>query len=193
MRHLSKGFLMLAVVLLSQTAYAYLDSGWYAGGGVGWNKSNIGINDTYPSAYGIESVSAASQAFFGYRYNPNFALETDFIHIAKIRYNGTSTANDGEVKGRAISIEAVGVLPIQEQLALFVEGGLYQGYFDQTNNANMNFNAGRNPDNDIGYIHGMGIRYMLTPEIGVTGEWQKLSELHENSLKFINVIYLFEF
>ncbi len=198
MRQLFKLFLLTFSVCLSLPTYAGLDSGWYVGAGAGSNEaSDMSIYDTSTTAYTVDSTSSVINLFAGFRYNPNFAIEGGHIHISNVKYHGSSTTNTGEVKGRVLFAQAVGVLPVQEQVSVIVKGGLYRGYFDlddaNSDVSGMSFNASKAPDTESGVIYGLGVNYLLTPTFGFRAEWDQLSEYLRNNLFSFNLLYVFDF
>jgi OOP family OmpA-OmpF porin len=102
--------LVATIACLGATSAWAQDSGLYVGVGVG--QFNVDSGDDYDADDNVLKV------FGGYRFNPYFALEVDFIDLGSPEDRGVKT----EVNGFAPY--AIGTLPLGP-VELFARAGLY--------------------------------------------------------------------
>jgi OOP family OmpA-OmpF porin len=149
-----------AVALLSVVATPVVAADMYVGIRGGQAKTSIEnntfnattLNSTNPTGWGV---------FIGHDFNPNFAVEAEYLNLGEIK-GGT-----GSVKSTGFSVSGVGSLPLNEQFSLFGKlgyamitgkpGGSFTGY-DLKNRA---------------FTYGFGGQLNITPSVGIRLGWDK--------------------
>src|SRR6476646_6634438 len=111
--------LMVAATLALGASSAFAqETGWYGGLDVGSSHLS-GINTD-----SLDSFDKSDTAFdvnLGYRLNRNFALEGAYTDLGKFHF---SSADDCDVKPKAVSLSAVGILPLQSNFSLYFKDGI---------------------------------------------------------------------
>ena len=112
--------LMVAATLTLGASGAFAqETGWYGGLDVGSSHLS-GINTD-----SLDSFDKSDTAFdvnLGYRLNRNFAVEGAYTNLGKFHFS--SAAGDGDVKPTAVSLSAVGILPLQSNFSLYGKAGI---------------------------------------------------------------------
>ena len=107
------------------------DSGWYAGGSLGQTKATIDnaqvTNNLLGAGLGVSSLtnddlSQGGKLFGGYQFGKNFAMEGGYFDLGQFGFKATTlppgTLN-GDIRLRGVNIDAVGILPITDNLSVF--------------------------------------------------------------------------
>src|SRR5262245_28203294 len=99
--------LMIAATLALGASGAYAqEAGWY--GGIDVGSSHLSGIDAGGS---LDKSDIGVGVNVGYRLNRNFAVEGAYTDLGKFHFS--SAAGDGDVKPTAVSLSAVGILPLQ--------------------------------------------------------------------------------
>jgi len=116
--------LMVAASLALGASGAYAqhaqEAGWYGGLDVGGSHLS-GINTD-----SVDSFDKSDTAFglnVGYRLNRNFAVEGAYTDLGKFHFT-SAAAGDGDLKPTAVSLSAVGILPLQSSFSLYGKAGI---------------------------------------------------------------------
>jgi len=113
--------LMIAASLALGASGAYAqETGWYGGLDVGGSHLS-GINTD-----GLDSFDKSDTGFdvnLGYRLNRNFAVEGAYTDLGKFHFS-SAAVGDGDVKPTAVSLSAVGILPLQSNFSLYGKAGV---------------------------------------------------------------------
>jgi OOP family OmpA-OmpF porin len=153
----------IAVVLLSAVVVPVVPaaaSDMYVGIRVGEAKTNIdndtfnaaGFNSTNPTGWGV---------FVGHDFNPNFAVEAEYLNLGEIKGSNHS------LKSTGFSVSGVGSFPINEQFSLF--GKL--GYAVITGKPGGTFTG--SDANNRAVTYGLGGQFNVTPAVGVRLGWDR--------------------
>lgn len=144
-----------AVVMLSAVVAApafAADEGVYAGITMGNGKPNV-----TPGAQPLSKKSSfVYGGLLGYQYNKNFATE--------IGYGGVGKATDiagNTVKGDALSLTAVGMLPLNESFELLGKVGVASA---KTTSSGLAASQGASR---TGLTYGVGAQYNATQNLGL--------------------------
>ncbi|HYC45017.1 MAG TPA: outer membrane beta-barrel protein [Burkholderiales bacterium] len=171
---LTAGAIALAVAGAGP-AYAQTSSTWmggrmdtslYIGGNVGQSMYRHTC-DSVPVS--CDDKDIGWRVFAGWRFHPNFALETGFFHLGEASASGFGITADAKVRGW----ELVGVasIPVWQQLSLFAKAG-----YARSRVSVNGFGAGlavsaRENSNDFTY--GVGAEYAVARNLGARLEWQR--------------------
>lgn len=154
-----------------------------------------------PDTYGLK-------VYGGYLFNQYFALEGGYFNLGEVSFeNRTNTGETykGTASMQGANVDAVGHLPLLDQLSLFGRIGVIYAELKK----DYSYSGGTlivngvpkdmNPTNwDVGYKYGVGLQYDFTPRLGVRGEWESYHVSEEDSssgfdmnLFAVGVVYRF--
>ena len=159
--------LMIAASLALGASGAYAqETGWYGGLDVGGSHVS-GINTD-----SLDSFDKSDMAFdvnLGYRLNRNFALEGAYTDLGKFHFS-SAAAGDGDVKPKAVSLSAVGILPLQQNFSLYGKAGIAHtetksgGAFDAS-------------DSKDGLLAGAGVMYDFNRNVYAKAGWDHFDDV----------------
>lgn len=125
--------------------------------------------------------------FGGYQFNPNIAVEIGFADLGRYSVTRNVTAPVvgaavGSVKASGVFLDAVGTLPIQENLSLL---GRIGAFYSETKasfaaTGAVVFAAGTNTspkESETNLKLGLGAQYNFTKTVGLRGEWERYFKL----------------
>lgn len=126
--------------------------GLYAGGSLGGTNYPNDVN-------GIDggSSNVSGKLFGGYQFTPNFALEAGAADFGRARAHGD------RVDGHALFLDAVGILPLDEQWSLLGRVGV----------AHADLNTSTGDANGTGLKVGLGAQYALSHNVALRAEWER--------------------
>jgi len=158
-----------AIALAVAPAVAMAQSPWYAGVHIG--QADVDEADDEDTAFRILG---------GYQINQNFAAELAYTDFGKV-----DDGFGGKVKGNAIELVGVGSWPVADRFSVYGKLGLSRG----------EFKAGGLSDDSIEVTYGVGVRYDVTPQIGVRGEWQNYPDVGDGAsdVSVLSVGVVFKF
>lgn len=149
-----------AVALLSVLAAPAFaaDEGFYAGVTLGNGKPNV--------APTVQALSKNSDFIYGglagYQYNKNLAVEVQFTGAGK----ATDVAGN-TVKADALSLSAVGLLPLSDNFELLGKLGVASAK-TKSSAAATNLGVSR-----TGLTYGLGAQYNVTQNLGLRLVWDR--------------------
>lgn len=157
-----------AATLISFAAEAQKapESGFYVGGALGKSSFKDGCRLTGS----CEDTDTAIKLFGGYQINRNFAGEFGYVDLGRAR--STAGGATDEFKAKAFELSGLGSVPVVERFSVFGRFGLY--FADAEENTNFQGDS-THSNNDLTY--GVGVRYDITRNLGVRGEWQRYSNV----------------
>jgi len=131
-----KTTLVMGMLLASGIACAQ-QSGFYMGGSIGQAWANIDDDAaSFVADIGGTNVSGNTddtdityKIFGGFKVNQNFAVEGGYAYLGKYTtsadgtFAGGAVSAKGNVKSYAIFLDAVGILPANEQFSVFGKAG----------------------------------------------------------------------
>lgn len=126
--------------------------GLYGGGAIG--------GQTYPSTINGNSTSGSAlsgKLYGGYQINPNFAVEGGITELGALNSPG------GQVDSYGTFVDAVGILPLNDQWSLLGRAGV----------AHMAINTPTGDDGGNGLKVGLGAEYALSKTMAIRGEWER--------------------
>jgi OOP family OmpA-OmpF porin len=158
--------LMVAATLALGASGAYAqhaqESGWYGGLDVGGSHLS-GINTD-----SLDSFDKSDTAFdvnLGYRLNRNFAVEGAYTDLGKFHFS--SALGDGDVKPTAVSLSAVGILPLQSNFSLYGKAGIAH---TETKGLDAS-------DTKDGLLAGAGVMYDFNRNVYAKAGWDRFDDV----------------
>ena len=139
------------------------EAGWYGGLDVGASHLS-GINTD-----SLDSFDKSDTAFdlnLGYRLNRNFAVEGAYTDLGKFHFS-SAALGDGDVKPTALSLSAVGILPLQSNVSLYGKAGL----------AHTETKALGASDTKDGLLAGAGVMYDFNRNIYAKAGWDHYDDV----------------
>jgi len=184
-------FAAAAVLLVSGLASAQ-GTGWY--GGVSVGQASVDLDNVSRDIaaevedWGVPVVSASEddnhmvyKLFLGYKYNPNFAIEAGYADLGKYDakvigdVGGLPLDVRGEVKSKAVFIDAVGILPLTLEFSMF--GKVGAAYARTKAHASATLMGFRESDSesDSEYVPkaGFGAEYAFTKTVALRAEYER--------------------
>jgi len=159
--------LMVAASLALGASGAYAqhaqDAGWYGGIDVGGSHLS-GINTD-----SLDSFDKSDTAFdlnLGYRLNRNFAVEGAYTDLGKFHFS-SAALGDGDVKPTAVSLSAVGILPLQSNFSLYGKAGI----------AHTETKALGASDTKDGLLAGAGVMYDFNRNVYAKAGWDHFDDV----------------
>jgi OOP family OmpA-OmpF porin len=126
--------------------------GFYAGAGLGGQSYPDRINGNTTSG-----TALSGKLFGGYQINPNFAVEGGITELGALNSPG------GQVDSYGTFVDAVGILPLNNQWSLLGRAGV----------AHMAINTPTGDDGGNGLKVGLGAEYALSKTMAIRGEWER--------------------
>ena len=155
--------LMIAASLALGASGAYAqETGWYGGLDVGASHLS-GINTD--SLNSFDKSDTAFDVNLGYRLNRNFAVEGAYTDLGKFHFS--SAAGDGDVKPTAVSLSAVGILPLQSNFSLYGKAGI----------AHTETKALGASDTKDGLLAGAGVMYDFNRNVYAKAGWDRFDDV----------------
>jgi hypothetical protein len=155
-------------------------SGPYVGGAYGQFNVKIDDLDELDDAIGdIDTDDGAWKVFFGWRFNPFFSLEADYIDLGNPRANFDVSGSNGNYTSElaGVAAYAIGTLPI----GIFEISGKLGYYFhDVTINVDLDNVGSGNGDvydrDDSGeaFVYGVGAGVTLIEHLNVKVEYEMM-------------------
>lgn len=164
-----------------------VNSGWYVGASAG--RAYYGLS---PSIVLDSDASGASQQFFvGYRFNRNFSVEGAYVDLGEARrvlgwppgiagicvIDAISPCNGNlreTTAATAYTVAAVGTIPITDRFGIFGKLGIANIEVTRIESQYVSQHSG---DKRTRPTYGVGIRYNLTPSLGLRGEWERVTRI----------------
>ena len=174
------------------------DPGWYVGINAGQSKfdtsaskeqadlARLGITATGTT---IDDTDTGWKLFAGYQFNPNFAVEGGYVDLGKVNFStrvtavGTTPTNialSGDVKTKnGLFIDAVGIVPLQNNFSLFGRLGIYSIKTEASGSASSGaVTASASESSTDSDLHwGIGAGYDFTKNVGARLEWERFNNV----------------
>lgn len=163
------------------------DAKWYGGLSAGESKSKIdderiirGLLGSGLTAATIEDDDRDNsyKVFGGYQFNRYFALEGGYFDLGKFAFKATSSPAgtlDGTIKIHGLNLDAVGTLPLWENLSALGRVGLtYAETKDTFSGTGAIHVVNPNPSKwDTNYKLGLGLQYAFTKALAMRVEAER--------------------
>lgn len=129
--------------------------GLYLGGSLSAPQYQDDINGIHGGGSGV-----GGSLYGGYRFNPNFALESGYLELGRNDDNGT-----GRIRSKGLYLDAVGFLPLSENWSALGSIGVAR--------TRVETSLGDSTGN--GLKLGLGAEYALNKQVSLRGEWQRVT------------------
>jgi OmpA-OmpF porin, OOP family len=124
--------------------------GWYGAIDLGQGRARVdGLEDNRDTSLGLDA---------GYRFNRNFALEGGYTRLGDF---------SPSYKARALSLSAIGLLPLEERFSLYGKAGVARTRAE-TDSATDNANS---------LVFGAGVRYDITSQWFAKAGWDHYTKV----------------
>lgn len=163
-----------SILAFSVPAIAQSDVGWYVGGAYGMTK--IGVDMAGVSNPVKDESDTGFKIYGGFQFNKYLGAEVGYADGGKATFSGSGIPAlgigpfSGDVKATAFTFAAVGTLPLNESFALTGKLGL--AAWDSKASANVAGLSGSISDSGTDLLYGVGARYNLNKNWGVTLEYE---------------------
>lgn len=133
---------------------ATLAQGWYVGGGLGdselerWNDSDTSF-----------------RLIGGYRLSERLGVELSYTDY------GDFSRGAARADVEAITLSAVGILPLNRQWGLFARGGVAR------TDSNLHAGGARGSDDDFSLAVALGVNWLVVPQVELRAEYEILDEV----------------
>jgi OOP family OmpA-OmpF porin len=176
------------------------DQGFYLGAGAG--GSFVSIDDNAIQITGAATTSTsksendfAYKFFAGYQFNRNFAIEGGYINFGKFSITKNTNAGSvtGDIKVDGWVLDAVGILPLTNQFALFGKVGAIAATTKTSATASGNLlivGNSNEKDNSVNFTAGFGAQFDLTPNLGLRAEYEFYSQVGGDNTSKGDINYL---
>jgi OOP family OmpA-OmpF porin len=172
-RSASRATVAIAALILTcsaTSASAQLDSGFYAGVGVGQGRVGLDCAGTLS----CEKSDTASKGFVGYMFTPMFGIEGAYNDFGKakagVNFNGTPVLVG--LQPRAYALFGVAQFPVHDRAALF--GKLGAAYVDSKATVALNNNSVGDNDTTTSVAGGVGAQFRIMNGLWIRTEWERV-------------------
>lgn len=186
---MNKQLLIIAMAAgLGMTAAQAADTGFYIGGSFGKSKvSDFSSSDlnTELASLGVTATSTTEdgdsglKVFAGYRIMKYLAVEGAYANLGEVSARVITTAPVAgtaniELENTAITLSALGILPLNDKFSLFGRLGLNVWNVDVSASGTGSGGATYSDSDDgTGVVYGLGAAYNLTPNLNLRVEWER--------------------
>lgn len=147
---------------LGATVVNAQEAGWYGG---------LDIGRSHLSGVDLDSIKRNDTALgfdLGYRVNRNFAVESAYADLGKFPFS--TAAGDGDYRAQSLSLSAVGMMPVWEQLSVYGKAGIAhtQAKLEAPSNAS---------DSGNGLLVGAGVMYDINRSVYAKAGWDRYANV----------------
>lgn len=182
----------LGMVLNAAAPVMAADSGWYAGGNLGYVRTAISTSAIDASVRSSGAATSATSAdengfgwklFFGRQINQVLGIEIGYTDFGDLDTSTRTTGPAGTVTGnyefRAWGLDVVGAMPVGKTFDLFAKLGYYWAKTDArapsvVGGALTTIGVS---DNNSGLKLGVGARYYFNRNLAVRAEWEHFNDV----------------
>lgn len=165
MQKKSSPALLAFAVALAGPALAEDPGGMYLGSGLQPSAARYSLAG--PQAW-PDDPDASQRLFAGWQYGRRFAVEGGMVRFGRPSDAPTPLALPGE-RGRGWDLLAIGAIPVTEQFGLF---GKFRALYPDATLATVAGGGAADRRPELNY--GIGMRYEVTPRMGLRGEWERV-------------------
>lgn len=171
----------LALMLMSNSAFALQEGRWYGGAAAGMSSADISRSDWDDGSItsgSVENSGLSFDVFAGYGFSRRLGIEVDYWRIADTDFNGVSSGAfpsvwvpgpvAGKTHAQGLNTTAVAAWPATSRLSVFAKGGLLFWdttikYFPTvTSQISLeNTQITEINDNGVSLIYGIGVDYRV--------------------------------
>lgn len=150
------GALLIGALMITPAAFA---AGRYVGGSIGYASVDDPVN------FGGTESDLGFKIFGGHRFNDHLALEGFYANFGKPESTVGANTLSFEIFG--VGVEAVGIVPVSENVELFGKLGLIVWDEDFQDNGATTFS-----DSGAGLTYAIGGAYLLNEQLAIRGEYE---------------------
>ncbi len=151
---MKKKSLAIALSAALLAPVAALGHGLYLGGGIGDSElDELGNSNTSIRLLG------------GYWFSDRFALELAYQDF------GTFKKRAVRAEAEALSISALGALPLNQQWSLFARAGLAR------TSSEVRVGGYRDSDDDFSFVFGLGVSWLVAPQVELRADYELLHDV----------------
>ena len=176
---------LLAVLLpasllaFSAPAAAQADAGWYVGAAYG--MTSVDVDTSALPGVSIDDSDSGFKIYGGFQFNKYLGAEVGYVDFGKFPVTAGST---GELSVSAVTVAAVGTLPLNENFALFGKAGLWSWSSDSSLPGTTGTDG-----NDV--FIGAGLRYNFNRNWGLTLEVERYDSDDSITMTSLGLRYKF--
>lgn len=164
---------LVAIALLSAAPLAFAETGFYLGAGAGQTSFDVG--STAGTGISVDDSDTGFKLYGGFKFNPNFAVEAGYADIGSATMVAPGFFN-AEVEASALFVDAVGLLPLNEQFALFGRLGLAM------TNTELSVivpgvGSATVDDDEAELKFGLGAQFSFSRSVALRGEWERYMDV----------------
>lgn len=182
---LSLGVLCAVAAGSSVAANQQDQSGWYLGTGIGYSTVSPDLKDTRREKHSSQKKNGTGfKLYGGYQFDQNWALETQYIHLAKYRAEGRGPMKGEtlDVKVSGIAVNGVGSYYFGEDFSVFGKLGVMLSKMD-TDISGPGYGLYEKRVTTVPLL-GFGAEYKLTPQLALRAEYEYYGQQKiDNELK----------
>jgi len=184
------GLFFLCVLLFSTQAYAQnIGSGTYLGFAVGRTSSMLAKTD-FSTEPKVDDENYGGKLFAGYKFNQFFGIEGSYNFYGPIKVK--LGEQESTLRIRALSMDAVLILPIMNRFSIFGKLGVFRDDKDFSNTLKNEFGYRHSTGNEYGFDFGVGLQYDFENNLGLRAEWHQLDNKNiDNSMLSLGILYTF--
>ena len=165
----------------------WANSAWYVGGSLGQSRATIdearivrslAANGATLTSFDTDEREPGFKLFAGKQLNRYFAVEAGYVDLGKFNVAATTSGNGnfrGEAGFRAVNLDLVGQLPLNQRLSLLGRAGMQYAH-TRTSFSGNRLAAVTNPnprEKKLNAKVGLGLEYKLSEALAVRGEVER--------------------
>lgn len=148
--------------------------GWYIGGSFGQSQFQDACEGISGPGISCDEKDSAWKIFGGYQLNRNFAIELGYTNLGE-----TSASEAGvSVAAEASAFELVGIgfLPLADRFSAYGKVGLYRAE-SEGRLIIPGLGSGSIDESNTDLTYGFGLKFDISRNLALRGEWQRYSEV----------------
>jgi len=140
---------------------------FYVGTSIG--GSRVDACSGLPGGTSCDNKDVSWRVFGGYQFNRHFAVEIGYVDAGAIKITGLGVG--GKVASTGYDAVALGILPLDESMSVFVKGGAYSSSSELTSTVGVSAD-----ESQTGPLIGFGAQFDIDKVTGVRMEWNRYME-----------------
>jgi len=124
-------------------------------------STNVNFSNTNTNLTVTDKTDRALSIRTGYRIHTNWAIEGGYADLGTMKYRDPGFP-DGTIKTSVWHIDAVGIIPLADKIAVFGKVGVAQ--------MNYKFNDGYKDNKTTSHL-GLGVSYAILPALALRAEY----------------------
>ncbi len=165
---MKKNVLFALIAALAAPLAAHAEGNYYVGGNVGRAEQKVDVD-----GLSFKEHKTAYKVYGGYNYTENFGVEVGFADLreAEKTGNGARIAS----KPQSLYVAAVGILPLEDQFALFGKVGVAYNHVKVS--ASVAGFSGSGSDNQASPYVSVGASYQLNKNVSFVAEYEYFGKI----------------